>query len=281
MDNKSLLLALRNGQKRLAYATVNALNTAAAQVQQDEFANVRSKFTIREDRVFFGSPGKPGGVAAKLFRASVKKAITSAELDVGREAEYSHSTGERKQGFILAMFERGGTRSPRYGARSLAVPITGGARPTKQSRIAREFTFSAMQLRAYEHGRKVRGRGRKGSRGLGVLGEYGRLFPPGGSAEERRAFGLPVHQYRGRNRTFLLTQTRTLPFGGVFQRVGKNQVRLLWKFQPSIPIDARLGFLPLTRAKFNKYFRDAFHHETILALSHARFTGAGGERLGP
>lgn len=277
-DDRELLLSLRNGQRKLAYATANAINTAAKRIQQDEFAHVRATFVIREERVFFGSDSRPGGVAGKIIQFAKPLGSLEAVLAVGERATYSKRGDDHKRGFLLAGFEKGATRTPTYGARALAVPITGGARPDKRSKIDRQLSFSGLQLKAYEYGKKVKGPGKHPSRGIGVFGEYGRLQPPGGSKEERIAFGLPVRQYKGKHRAFLLTQSKAFPHGAVFQRTGKERgdIRVLWKFQPEIKIDARLHYVSLARVRWAQYFREAMEHEVILALAHESFRDASG-----
>lgn len=260
LDAKSLLLRLKNGEKRLAYATVAALNTAGERLQQDEFANVRSKFNVRATQFFFGTPARPGGVAAKLYKANIGKDRPFAELAVGQEATLSRA-GVMKKRVLLPMFETGGRYTSQF-AKTVAVPITGGARPRKGADIDPRFTFSAMALKAYEEGKAVKAPGRNKYRTVGVFGEYGRLQPPEAGASKR--------VYKGRFGTFIVKASPSLPWGGVMQRSSqfKGAVRLLWKFQPSVPVDARLAFRPLVSGKFPAYFKAAFDDETKKTLTY-------------
>ena len=113
-DDKLLLENMRNGQRKLAYAVVNAINLASLDVEKAEFESVAAKFTIRKPNLFFGTPTGPGGVAAKLGpRASVGKQKPFREVYVADKTASTTEAGGLKRGpTLLAIFEAGGARAP-------------------------------------------------------------------------------------------------------------------------------------------------------------------------
>ena len=48
IDNAPLVLRLQNGQRRLAYAVVNAINNTAKRIQDAERRRVEEEFTVRK-----------------------------------------------------------------------------------------------------------------------------------------------------------------------------------------------------------------------------------------
>ncbi len=48
IDSAQLVLRLRNGQRRLAYAAVNAINNTAKRIQAAERRRVEEEFTVRK-----------------------------------------------------------------------------------------------------------------------------------------------------------------------------------------------------------------------------------------
>lgn len=159
VDVAPLILRLRNGERRLAYAAVNAINATAKRVQLAEIENVREHFTIRKPTFFFGTPARPGGVAARIRPfASVKQGRAYAEIAVQAPA----SRGAVARQTLLPMFEAGGKR-PTFtpGAKQVAVPLVGGpARPQQAESVPRAFTFSALHFERSSSGKQFRGRQR-------------------------------------------------------------------------------------------------------------------------
>ena len=49
IDSAQLVLRLRNGQRRLAYAAVNAVNNTAKRIQAAERRRVEEEFTVRKE----------------------------------------------------------------------------------------------------------------------------------------------------------------------------------------------------------------------------------------
>jgi len=222
---------LHNGGKRIAFALANALNETAKHVQQKEHAQVRREFTVRQHTYFFGTSARPGGAAGRITEfASAKAGRFRAQVQVHGGSQAS------ARRLLLPMFETGGDRSPRPGAKSIAVPITGGAaRRSFRQKVDPGFTFAGMKLQAFSGGKRLTKRRRGRTTGVGLTGEFGRIALPDSNT---------AMQWKGRNRTFLLPQSKSMPHGGVLQRVGpkRGDIRTVYEFFPRVPIDRRLRF---------------------------------------
>jgi len=253
--------------KRLTYATVNALRATQERIQQAEFDRARSVFAIRKQAFFFGSSGRPGGVAARLtVRPSVKKGIAYAEIEGGSLPKGGDELSSYRR-LLYGGFETGAERKPfTPGAKSLAVPRTGGpARPTSASGITPELTFAKMRLSAFY---KPPGRGKqlkltrntrsRKNLGVGLMGEYGRV-------------ALPSHdkgiQWKGQNRTFIAF-TAKRPLGAVLQRTGKDTLRLVWLFARPFNLDQRLEFVKTAEAAAAGFFREECERQVQDVLEH-------------
>jgi len=268
-DDRVLFARMQKGQRRLAFAAVNAINAAARDVQAAQFENVRRKFTIRDPRFFFGTPERPGGSAARIRTfASVGKGRAFAEVEVSGPL----SRGRSARRTLLPEFERGGRRGPfTPGAQTVAVPLTGGAaRPSIGDKIAKEFTFGGMQLRGFRGGKFVRRNKASKSAVVSLFGTEGRVEDPTG---RRRGEGL---QFRGRQRTFIIPPDAsfTFPQGGVFRRTGEDDIELVYVFKRPFQLDTRLGFkalgLAVGEAQLARHFeaetREAVEREGIAAI---------------
>jgi len=235
VDPSEAILMLRNGEKKLRYAFVNSLNKTAKDIQREQQANVERTFTVRKTEFIRRE-------AAIISFASVSKGILEASVRVGD-----------KPRLLLSRFEKGASRGGFVG-KQVAVPVTGGARPTKRSSIPKEFTFSAMALKAYRGNKRLtrKARGRH-VRDYGVFGQYGRLALP--------EPGNRV-QWRGRNRTYLV------PSVGVFQRTGPKSSRLLWAFRPSVQLLPRLRFIVTGTVVAHRSFQRHMEAEARAAFAH-------------
>ena len=110
IDSAQLVLRLRNGQRRLAYAAVNAINNTAKRIQAAERRRVEDEFTVRKKEFI-----RREAAIIKPF-ASVKQGRAYAEVSVGR-----------KPRLLLSAFERGAVRKPfTSAAQSVAEPVVGG-----------------------------------------------------------------------------------------------------------------------------------------------------------
>ena len=268
VDQTELLLTLRNGEKRLAYAVVNAINETAKKVQKAEFEHVRSEFVIRKPAFFFGSAGRPGGMAARITTfASVGRSRAFAELIGGRTSQGGDQAAERR--LLLTTFEEGGRRPPfTPGARSVAVPLTGRpARPGFNRGVDPRFTFAGMRLQAFRGKKRVRLPRRGKKVGVGLIDNRSQVRLPGED-------GL---QYKGRERTFLLKRSRRAPQGGVFQRVGRGPtgIRLVHKFIPPPQLDDRLDWIAVAQRVVAVEFAPAMARQVNEVLERKRIREIG------
>ena len=250
-DSAPLVLRLANGQRRLAYAVVNAINATAKRVQQAEFEQVRGAFQIRRPNFFFGTPARPGGTAARIRPfASVMQGRPYAEVAI--QAPEGRGLVSRRT--LLPMFEEGGTR-PVFtpGAQSIAVPVTGGpARPTFADPVAPQFTFARLRFVDYQGGQKVQREGqRAGRRDKTLYGTEGRMTLP-------TRGGL---QWRGAQRTFIATSSKagaqSGALGGVFQRVGPGRggIRPVYVFRHPMHLAQRLRWVATAQHMADVWFK--------------------------
>lgn len=273
IDSKELILRLENGQRRLAYAVVNAINNTAKRVQAAEHEHVRSKFEIRQEKFFFGSPERPGGVAARISPfANVRRAIPYAEVAIQAPAGRG-AWGKRT---FLSIFETGGLRPKSRQAKRIAVPITGGpARPTFASTIPPEWTWGGMHFVAYRGGKKVVRKGKRKSRlDQTAFDEAGQVHVP----TDR----TPT-QWKGRNRTFIAVGAVSQEAqdagesgtGGVYQRTGpgKHDVRLVYLFQKPMQLKPRLHWMQTAQQVANTWFGEEMEREAANAVARSRGRG--------
>jgi hypothetical protein len=247
--------------KKLAYATINAIADTAKEIQQAEFQRARSIFTIRNQSFFFGNGGRVGGVAARITHfPKLTDPTPFADIEAGTLPSGSDELSSNRR-LLYSRFEDGGTRLPfTPGAKSVAVPITGGpARPSADSPIDPAFTFAKLQLRAFYRGTKLtrQTRSRK-NLPVGIIGEYGRVGIP---------TGTPGVQWKGKNRTFILF-TAEHPQGAVFERTGAGAIRMVWSFVPPFAIDKRLEFVSLAQSVAQRFFAEACERQVQDALTH-------------
>ena len=258
IDSVALFARIRNGSRRLKYGVVNAINATLLDAQRDMWDRERRVFTIRKPIFFFGTPGRPGGVGARIKPfASVGQARAYGEI----AAEPSTLNSKRRT--LLPEFEAGGRRSPvTPGARTIAIPLLGRpARPALNRGVPPQYTFAGLRFKAYRPGRRKAVRRRTTRSGFESLhGEFGRRLD---------ATGTGRVQWKGRERTFILKHSARAPEGGVFQRIGpgREDVRLVYKFQSTVRLDARLGFERTVRQTADLRFRQHMEEETVNALA--------------
>lgn len=131
MDTKALVLSLKDGERRLGYAVVNAINLTAKEIQKAERLQMSRAFTIRKEGFMLRQ-----AALIKPF-ASAKQGRAFAEVSVGE-----------KKGLLLSQYEKGGPRRPATSAaRSVALPSIGGpARPTIKSLIPPELKVKRLRF---------------------------------------------------------------------------------------------------------------------------------------
>lgn len=144
IDSTQLILRLRNGQRRLAYAAVNAINNTAKRIQAAEWARAQEIFTIRKVEFMRREVAK-----IKPF-ASVRAARAFAEISVGQ-----------KDRLLLSAFERGAVREPvMEDAKRVAEPIDprkgkpSPARPTWQQNVLPELWRRRLNFDLTKRGKK-------------------------------------------------------------------------------------------------------------------------------
>ena len=254
IDATQLELLAERGHKRLAYATVNAIRKTGLRVQQAEFSEARRKFIIRKPRFFFGTPARPGGVAAKIeVWPSVKQNRPYMEIAVGQR-------GGKSGPVLYAHFEAGGPRRPRTpGAKHIAVPRLGGpARPNIARGVPPRWTIKGLKFRAFFEGKKVRRRRRGKTTGVGI-------FERGGG-RLRLPEGKGAVQYKGRERTFIIREV------GIFRRIGpkRRDIESVYPFIPPFQLDDRLEFIPTARRVADRWFREEMEREVVDVLTFVR-----------
>jgi len=142
IDSAQLVLRLRNGQRRLAYAAVNAINNTAKRIQAAERRRVEDEFTVRKKEFI-----RREAAIIKPF-ASVKQGRAYAEVSVGR-----------KPRLLLSAFERGAVRKPfTSAAKSVAEPVVGGpARPRFTQPITPELRLRRLRFDRTKTGKRRAG----------------------------------------------------------------------------------------------------------------------------
>jgi len=142
IDSAPLILRLQNGQRRLAYAVVNAINNTAKRIQDAERSRVEEEFTVRKKDFIHRE-----AAINKPF-ASVRQARAFAEIAVGQ-----------KPRLLLSAFERGAERKPfTPAARSVAEPVVGGpARPRFAQAVTPELRVGKLRFDRTKRGRRRAG----------------------------------------------------------------------------------------------------------------------------
>ncbi len=139
IDSAPLVLRLRNGQRRLAYAVVNAINNTAKRIQEAERRRVEQEFTVRRHDFI-----RREAAIIKPF-ANVRQARAYAEISVGQ-----------KPRLLLSAFERGAERKPfTPTATRVAEPVVGGpARPQFSAQVTPELRVQRLRFDRTKTGRR-------------------------------------------------------------------------------------------------------------------------------
>jgi hypothetical protein len=142
IDSTALVLRLRNGKRRLAYAVVNAINNTAKRIQDAERRRVEEVFTVRRQDFI-----RREAAVIKPF-ANVREARPYAEIAVGQ-----------KPRLLLSAFERGFEREPfTAGAQRVAEPVIGGpARPQFPEQVASDLLMRKLRFDRTKRGRRRAG----------------------------------------------------------------------------------------------------------------------------
>jgi len=141
IDATELVLRLHRGERRLAYAAVNAINQTAKKIQAAEIAHLEETFEVRQWTFMRRQ------VAIISPFASVSKSRAYAEIAVGD-----------KPRLLLSQFERTtppATREPfTAGAKSVGEPVVGGARPTWPEQVPAELRMKKLNFNLTKRGKR-------------------------------------------------------------------------------------------------------------------------------
>lgn len=208
--------------KQIAYASVNAINRTAKELQKEEQANARNRLHLR------------GGSGEQLILRSVAKIFQFASVNKGTPyAEIGIDTGKR---LVLTGLELGGSKQPFIGSR-VAVPLTGSAaRPSMGASVPGNLHISNLGLQPpltaaqRKQRQSIKGTNAKETRSM--------------RAQFTRAQGAGS-VWKGRDRTFMIDRGGDTK--GIFQRTGpgKSDFRLIYKFVPHPALKPMLGFRKL------------------------------------
>lgn len=234
-NDAEVLLSLKNGGKRMAYAISNAIRSSLLGAQKAVHNGVRDRFTVRSNFVIQQSAVIKGRSGGSGFPSPTR-------------LEGRFTTGDKPR-LLLGKFEDGQLRTPfTPGAKHVAVPMIGNAaRPTKKSKVPSRFYFSNLRLSSSTPSDKPTTANAKLKR------------PKKSLALVRHVTKRGKTQWKGTSRTFLLTHTKRAPQGGVFQRVGpaKSDIRLIWSFQTPFKLPQILKYDETARryveAVFNQF----------------------------
>lgn len=140
-----VLLKLRNGSKRMAYAVSKAMNDTAVDAQQAIYGQVRERFQIRKPGFFFAGVRAAGRVKF----ASPTQGRAEARITIGGTDRV-----------LLPGFEAGAERKPfTPGAKEVAVPVLGRpARPSIAGPVPPAYTFRGLRLKLARRGARRRSR---------------------------------------------------------------------------------------------------------------------------
>lgn len=264
-DDAALLKRFAATEKQLAFGVVNAINDAIKDLQQAEFARVRSEFTIRKPAFFFGSGGRIGGTAARITKFATVRDRRSGQSRAYAELAVQASSVSAQSRTLLQLFEAGGIRRPMTrSARAVAVPLTGRpARPTFASSVPQAFTFAGLGFRGFRRGKKLT-KHRRGHTNVPetIFGEFGRV--------SRSQLTLGDVQWKGKNRTFILLHTMKSPEGGVFQRIGRERGSIieLYKFERPFALKARLGWIALAESLGPRLLHEHVQRQAADIIAH-------------
>jgi hypothetical protein len=218
VDASLLLKRLENGEKRLAFAVVNAINSTMKAAQQAVKENARAHFAIRKESFVLGGPGRGGQIAIIKPFASVSQGRAYAEMAIGK-----------KERLLLSEYETGGERQP-FKGHSIAVPIPGSAaRPSFALPVPASMKFTALKLRLTP---RSLGSHRRGARGAADAIRYGLLrtyqvpgvgvFQRGEGGESRLIYAFVKEEHIAPRLSWIDVATRTI--GVVFQQELDSQV---------------------------------------------------------
>lgn len=240
MNAKALEDRMDLTAKNIAYASVNAVNRTALQVQKQAQENVKARFTLRQPDFI-------------LRQAAIIKPFAS----VGQNRPFAEIQVGQKQRLLLADFEKGAQRAPFIG-KNVAVPITGSpARPSFSAPVTGSLRITALGLQPT----------------LTTAQRKQRRSIKGGNAKETRSLRQNFTSAAGASQVWKGKEhTYMIPSVGIFQRTGKKreQTTMLYKFMPHPQLKPTLGFLAMAKAQGQSWLGDNLQHALIEELNRAR-----------
>ncbi len=265
-DDVQLIKRAEATEKQMVFGVVNGLRNAALRLQQSQFGLVRGEFMIRKPEFFFGTTARPGGAAARITafpsvpRAKVPKGRLYAEISMSPSSQAS----QRRT--LLPLFQTGGKRTPMTpGAKHVAVPLLGRpARPSVARGVPPQFTFAGLKFAAYSGGKRLKRKRQSGKEvDVGLVGEFGRVALP-------ELGGRSRVQWKGQQRTFILTKTQKAPLGGVFQRIGpeRGDIRMVYKFVDPFDLERRLHWLENAQRMGPTFLHDEIEKQAVDIVVH-------------
>ncbi len=234
VDDSRLVLRLRNGSKRLAFAVANGINNTAKAIQKIERDRLSGRFTLR------------GGSTQFLQRqAAIIRPFASATRN---RAFAEISVGQRRR-LLLPKYEERFRRTP-FKGKQLAVPVLGSpTRRTKQSSVPEELTFQKLRLRKQKRAPARRRRGDPNNRPRqGLQRTY---TVPGVGVFQRRSGGRPGVGFKGGSR-----------------RSRHNSV-LIYAFIDPPQVDARPGLTETANRVAPRLLRENIQREVRETLTRA------------
>lgn len=226
---------MERGERKLAFAVVNAINNTLKQAQLDVRAEARRDFEIRNERFVMRE------IAVISPFANVKQGRPYGDIQVG-------NPNQPKPRLLLPLFEEGAKREPfTPGAKRVAVPLTGSAaRPSFSAPVPKALRFTALRFSL--------------TRPKGDVPEGKKRAP-----RTKKAEGQPIRY--GRLGTYLV------PSVGVFQRTG-DESRLLYAFDADVRLRPTLGFEDTVRRSIDRWMGEYLERELVDVLSHEAARGA-------
>jgi len=259
VDAKNLILRLENGQRRLGYAAVNAINNTAMHVRAAAEHEVRDSLQIRKPEFWFGR----AHAAAFVSWASVKNARAWAEISLSTPP----GRGTTKQRFLGPLLEEGGIKKPSAAtAKRIAVPITGSpARPRWGDPVQPEYQLSKIKLRKY--GRNKQGRVTR-RRNPSVRGRAQSIYGTAGHVQ------LPAYEkgtfWKGERGTYMILKRGG--GGTIFARSAGKSVPI-WIFRKPMRVPKHLDWMMAATDAANRWLPEEIERETIKAIQHSRGRG--------
>lgn len=212
------------------FATSKGLNDLAAAFSLAEKQGIQERFTLRRPWVLGHVRFDSVDRATKTRLVAIVRLEDPGSVFEGRSLLSKFEQGGRK------FAHESGKNFPGIG-RQLAIPIDA---PTDGSGVVqRAYAPTSLGLAAF-------------------------------TASKGSFHGTPA--LRGKRRTFVIPPDRSigLPQGGILQRVGKNKLRLLYVFKPSVPVPPLLEFHLTARRVADERSEELFAAAWELALRTAK-----------